>query len=54
MDQRWSPNYETFTDLFNEQSLQCPDTLVNVGQVFFNGLSPVNHQREEGHVRPRG
>jgi hypothetical protein len=54
MDPRWSPNYKTFTDLLNEQSLQHSKTPIGAGQVFFDDLSSIHHQREEVPVRSHG
>jgi hypothetical protein len=43
-DISWSLNCETFTHLLNKRSSQCSENPANVGQVFFDYLSPVHHQ----------
>lgn len=53
MNSTWSPNFDTFIDLLNKQSLQCPNTLVGTEQVFFDGLSLIHHRREDISTRPR-
>jgi hypothetical protein len=53
MNSTWSPNFDTFIDLLNKQSLQCPNTLVGTEQVFFDGLSLTHHRQEDISTRPR-
>lgn len=43
----WSLNFETFTDLLNEQFPQQHENLYQSGHIFFDGFSLVHYCRED-------
>lgn len=47
MDSKWSLNFQTIIDLINDQTPQLPDTIAEVGEVFFDDNSLVHRRRED-------